>query len=77
MSPKNELDFEFHIPTGRQQFRVWEVAEIICHSSRHVEHLIEEGAFGPVIDARRKKAKKSSAVITRAGLVKFLKERKR
>jgi hypothetical protein len=77
MSAQPELDFEFYLPAGREQFRTWEVARIIRHSRRHVENLLAEGAFGDYVDAKHPKAKKSSAVISRAGLLKFLRERKR
>jgi hypothetical protein len=72
-----ELDFDFYLPAGREQFRVWEVATIIRHSRKHVEALASAGEFGPMVDARHPRASKSSMVITRAGLVAWLKKRKR
>jgi hypothetical protein len=74
---QSELDFEFHLPAGREKFRVWEVARIIDHSEKHVIKLIERKEFGDVIDARHPDASKSSYVVTRAGLVAWLNQRKR
>jgi hypothetical protein len=65
------------LPAGREGFRVWEVAKLLGHSRKHIENLLAEGAFGTYLDAKHPKAKKSSVIITRQGLEKFLKERQR
>ena len=70
-----ELDFEFFLPAGQEKFRVWEVARHIHHSRKQVEKLIDEGAFGPVVDCGS--GSRASVIIPRSGLVNFLKERKR
>lgn len=68
-----ELDFEFYIPAGREAFRVWEVAAILRHTDQQVNDLIDLGKFGKVINCGKGQVK-SSRVITRAGLVKFIRE---
>jgi hypothetical protein len=72
-----EIDFDFHLPDGREKFRIWEVAKILHHSEDHVQNLIDAGAFGPVADFRLPGATKASVVIPRTGLVRFIQERKR
>jgi len=72
-----ELDFDFYVPAGRETFRTWEVARIIRHSRKHVENLLVAGEFGKYVDAKHPKAKKSSAVITRAGLIAWLNKNQR
>jgi hypothetical protein len=60
---------DFHVPEGREVFRIWEVARIIGHSRKQVEALISQGRFG--------KALKSGArdkAISRARLLRFLEE---
>lgn len=74
---QTELDFEFHLPPDREKFRVWEVATILHCTQEHVIHLIEEGQLGPVVDIKTAGATRSSFVVPRPGLVKFLQERKR
>jgi hypothetical protein len=68
----NDTNAGFNLPEGREVFRLWEVAAILAHSKHQVVKLIEEGKFGKVTDCGR--GKKSSIVIPRAGLIKFLQE---
>jgi hypothetical protein len=72
-TPKPASDDDFNLPAGREAFRVWEVAAIICHTDQQVNDLIDLGKFGKVLNCGKGKVK-SSRVIPRAGLVKFLRE---
>ncbi len=75
---EGELNFDgFHVPAGREKFRVREVATIIHHSEDHVQNLIDAGAFGPVADFRMPGASRASVVITRKGLIDYLNRSKR
>ena len=67
----SEPDSEFNLPADREAFRVWEVAAFIAHTDQQVNELIDLGKFGKVLNCGKGKIK-SSRVISRAGLVKFL-----
>ena len=69
---KPALDFDFKIPDGRESFRIFEVAKLLSHSQDQIMNLMDAGKFGKVINCGN--GRKSSATITRAGLVKFLHE---
>ena len=66
------LEPEFNLPEGRESFRIWEVARIWSHSKDQIIELMDIGKFGQVIDCGT--GRKSSVIIPRAGLVKFLRE---
>jgi len=75
-APAADPGVELLLPAGQNTFRTWEVAQLLRHSRKHIENLVAEGALGPVIDARGIRSTRSSAIITRAGLVAFLRKRK-
>jgi hypothetical protein len=66
-------DSDFNLPAGREAFRVFEVARILCHTDQQINDLIDEGKFGKVLNCGKGKIK-SSRVISRAGLVRFIRE---
>jgi hypothetical protein len=68
-----ELNFGYHIPAGREAFRVWEVATILCHTDQQVNDLIDLGKFGPVLNCG-KGIVKSSRVISRTALLQFIQD---
>ena len=72
-SDRNESELEFNLPDGREAFRVWEVAKFIGHTDQQVNDLIDLGKFGKVLNCGKGKVK-TSRVISRAGLVRFIRE---
>jgi len=72
---KSESRFTHSLPTGREFFRLREVAKMwSCHGV-HVMRLIESGAIAAAVDLRLPGTSKAMIRIHRAALIAFLEKR--